>query len=655
MQPSRGPGLIARLSIRGVLVGVMLLVSVAAIGIVAAVGVISINTNIVREAQERVNHDLDTVLSLYEAQFRSLTQQFEGRVGTLGPDDATGQTSRRLNEWRRQLGFTVLNLCDAQGRPVAGTYSDPDARVPVSSDPVLRRALSGELARGTVLLEPDRLRLEGGPALSHLVAVEPNGASPAGGTSAALFMWFARPITDDDGRVIALVYGGRTLNHNYALVDSFRNTVFGTGLHEGKPLGTVTVFLGTVRVATNVLHTDGRRAVGTVVSPDVAQEVLERGRRWQARAWVVDAWYLSGYEPLRDPDGRRVGMVYVGLLEAPYAEIRSRLIAGFMSPVIVVLVLGLVVVALIVRQITRPLNRLRDSAELIAGGDWASGIAPEPTYREITDLADSFRKMQSAVQDRDRQLREQNRALTETNEQLERVNSNYIQTLGFVTHELKSPLAAIQSHIDLLVGGLVGEVSPEANRLLVRIKRNCEELQDMVKNYLDLSRVERGELAADRRPIDLVADVVRPCVDQNGPLFESRGMRLETEVPETLEVKADPELLRIALTNYLSNAAKYGAEGGLTRLEVRRGDGDVSVSVWNEGPGFTDEESARLFQKFSRLRNRNTADKRGSGLGLWLCDLVVGLHGGSVAAESRLGEWARFTFRIPRETSEGST
>jgi two-component system NtrC family sensor kinase len=648
MQPSQGPNLISRLSVRGVLIGVMLLVAAAAIGIVAAVGVISIDNNIVREAQERVNHDLDTTISLYEAQFRNLTQQFEGRVGTLTPDEASPELAPRLSEWRRQLGFTVLNLCDPEGRPIAGAYPDREASVPISEDPVLRRALGGELARGTVLLEPQRLALEGGLALRNLVAVEPDAAS---GTSSALFFWFARPVTDVEGRVVALVYGGRTLNHNYALVDSFRTTLFTAEVHEGegKPLGTVTVFLGTVRVATNVLRPDGRRAVGTEVSSEVAHQVLERGRRWQGRAWVVDAWYLSGYEPLLDPDGRRVGMLYVGLLEAPYAEIRSRLIVGFLSPVIVVLVLGLLVVALIVRQIVRPLDHLRERAERIADGEWEGEVNPERTYREISDLAESFRKMQSAVRERDGRLRDQNRTLAGTNDQLERVNSNYMQTLGFVTHELKSPLAAIQGHIDLLVDGLVCDLPGEATPLPVRIKRNCEELQDMVKNYLDLSRVERGELAADRRAIDLVTDVVRPSLDQNEPLFESRRMRLETDLPETLPLTADPELLRIALTNYLSNAAKYGAEGGLVRLEVCDDDQVVTVKVWNEGSGFTGEESTKLFQKFSRLRNPNTTNKRGSGLGLWLCQMVVGLHGGSVSAESEPGQWARFTFRVPQE------
>ncbi len=637
------------MSIRNALVGVMLLVAAVAVVIVAAVGAFSINRSVVREAQNRVNHDLDTALSLYDQRFRMLAQQVQSRTGSLMAQDAVPETAARLHQWRQQLGLTVLNLCGPDGETIAGTYPDGAGPVPVGEDPVLRRALAGEPARGTVLLTSERLQLEGGAALRKLVAVAPARSEQDTGTTSALFMWLAQPVEDADGRVVALAYGGRALNHNYRLVDSLRDTIFGTERHEGKPLGTVTVFLGPTRVVTNVLRSDGRRAVGTVVSEEVRQAVLQKGRRWQDRAWVVDAWYLSGYEPLRNPDGETLGMLYVGLLEAPYNALRTRLLARFLVPTAAVLIVGLLAVTLIVRQITRPLRDLRDSAEHIAEGDWDHPVPEGRAYTELTDLADSFRQMQSAIRQRDRKLREQNRTLSETNEQLERANRNYMQTVGFVTHELKSPLAAIQGHIDLLVGGLVGEVPEKAKHLLVRVKRNCEELQDMVKNYLDLSRAERGELAAEKREIDLIADVVAPCVDQNQALFESRSMQLQTALPDELPVTADPELLRIALTNYLSNAAKYGREGGNAKLTVKIDDGEVRVRVWNEGQGFTEEDRQRLFQKFSRLRNKQTADKRGSGLGLWLCKEAVELHGGSADARSEPGEWAEFTLHFPAD------
>ena len=124
-------------------------------------------------------------------------------------------------------------------------------------------------------------------------------------------------------------------------------------------------------------------------------------------------------------------------------------------------------------------------------------------------------------------------------------------------------------------------------------------------------------------------------------------MTLTVTSPENLTAFADPELLRIALVNYLTNAAKYGAENKQATLTVVEEQGTISISVWNEGVGFKAEDREKLFAKFSRLKNKNTADKRGSGLGLFLIKSIVEQHAGEVWAESEPGQWAKFCFRLP--------
>ena len=624
----------------------MLVLAVSATVIVGVAGALSINGSVLHEAQERVDHDLDTISALYQESFRALGGQMQGLLRGAAADGST-PTAEQLGQIRQELGFVVLNMCDSNGQPLAGAYPGKEAKVPVSTDAVLRRALAGKSAAGTVLLDADRLKLEGGAALRNGLAVPPAEPGDAGVAGSALFRWFACPLRDASGRVLAVVYGGRALNHDYQLVDTMRNIVLGEELHDGKPLGTVTVFLEGCRVATNVLGPDGSRAVGTRVSEEVRREVLRRGQRWRARAWVVDMWYLSGYEPLRNPDGQILGMLYLGLLEAPYTALRTRLIARFLIPVGIVLILGLAATVVVVHKITFPLRRLREGAERIAAGDWDSAILTGRAYTEIDELAGRFGQMRDAIKHRDQQVRERNRELAVANEQLRETNDNYTKTLRFVTHELRAPLAAIQAMIGAVVAGLTGEVSEKLQHSLVRIKRNCEELQDMVKNYLDLARAERGELCASKRRINFHSQVVVPAVEQSLPLFRSRRIELKVDCPPDLTVVADEELMRIALSNYLSNAAKYGREGGQARLEAARIGEDLRVCLTNEGPGFSTEDGQALFGKFSRLRNENTRGKRGSGLGLYLCKQILGLHDGTVYAESEPGQWARFCFRFP--------
>ena len=219
-----------------------------------------------------------------------------------------------------------------------------------------------------------------------------------------------------------------------------------------------------------------------------------------------------------------------------------------------------------------------------------------------------------------------------------------MDTLGFVTHELKSPLAAMQTLIMVMTEGYAGEVPEQIGTYLVRIRRNCEELQDMVKNYLDISRLGMGELIARKRPVNYFEEVVKPCVEHSQILFQSREITLDVDCPENLMVLADHELLRIALTNYLTNAAKYGTTHTQVRLTVSEEQGTISTTVWNEGVGFRPEEQASLFKKFSRLENKNTHKIRGSGLGLYLTKNIIELHNGKVWAESVPKQWAKFCF-----------
>ncbi len=227
-----------------------------------------------------------------------------------------------------------------------------------------------------------------------------------------------------------------------------------------------------------------------------------------------------------------------------------------------------------------------------------------------------------------------------------------METLGFVTHELKSPLSAMQSMIAVMLDGFVGDLPDKIGTYLLRIRRNCEELQDMVKNYLDISRAGMGELVARKVPVNYYKEIVEPCVEHAQIFFESREVTLTVDCPENVTVQADPDLLRIALANYLSNAAKYGATHTQVRLIVREEQGIISITVWNEGAGFRPEEQASLFTKFSRLKNENTVKKRGSGLGLYLTKHIITLHRGKVWAESVPEQWAKFCFSFPAHAED---
>jgi signal transduction histidine kinase len=137
------------------------------------------------------------------------------------------------------------------------------------------------------------------------------------------------------------------------------------------------------------------------------------------------------------------------------------------------------------------------------------------------------------------------------------------------------------------------------------------------------------------------------AVENTAVFFRSRGIALEVTCPETLPAVADPGLLRIALNNFLTNAAKYGRDGGRARLSVGLEEGQVAFSLWNEGEGFPPAEAERLFEKLYRVRNAHTNAKRGSGIGLFTVRRIAELHAGRAWAESEPGAWAAFHLRVP--------
>ena len=240
-------------------------------------------------------------------------------------------------------------------------------------------------------------------------------------------------------------------------------------------------------------------------------------------------------------------------------------------------------------------------------------------------------------------------------EQLESLQYAYGQMLGFVSHELKSPVASMVTDAQILAQGYLGDLTPEQRAKVESMARKGQYLLSLVREYLDLARVEGGELTlAPRSRVDVMKEVVAEAVDLIRPQADAHGMQLMTCAPSPPlpSVCCDPTLLRIVLVNLLDNAVKYGNEGGDIRLSVEvlpdgKGGEKLHVSVWNSGPGFSQKQRNKLFRRFSRLDDPALKSRRGTGVGLYNTWRIIQLHQGTITADSQHGEWAEFTFEIP--------
>ncbi|NIA16295.1 MAG: cyclic nucleotide-binding domain-containing protein, partial [Nitrospiraceae bacterium] len=234
-------------------------------------------------------------------------------------------------------------------------------------------------------------------------------------------------------------------------------------------------------------------------------------------------------------------------------------------------------------------------------------------------------------------------------EQLTAAMEAYFEMLGFVSHELKSPLGSMVMSADVLLGGYLGELQPKQKDQLNRIVKKAKYLQDLVGEYLNLSRLESGQLEPDFRPdVDFIGIVVESAIDTVMPQIETKEMRFTRDWNGgALAVRCAPDLLQIVMVNLLSNAVKYGNEGGEVRLSIRKEGERLNVSIWNEGPGFPEEERSKLFRKFSRIQTPELLQRKGTGVGLYTTWRIIQSHQGKIEAHSKHGEWAEFTFELP--------
>jgi two-component system NtrC family sensor kinase len=297
-----------------------------------------ITSQVIFEAQERVKEDLNTARYVFTSKIKEIDRAI--RWTAVRHVLKKGLKEKNISPIRNELeglmaeeGLDFLTLVNRNGVVIHRFHNPPVSGDSVLNDAFIKNALEKKAISGTQVLSGDELSKEGWSlaqkAVIQSIPVPREKPARKIEETSGMVLRSAYPILDFNGEVIGVLTGGVLLNRDYEIVDRIKNIVFKDAQYKGKEIGTATIFLGDLRISTNVMDKEGNRAIGTRAMQEVQEQVLGKGLPWIQRAFVVDEWYITAYEPIRDVQDKIIGMLYVGLLESKYALMKERLILLF--------------------------------------------------------------------------------------------------------------------------------------------------------------------------------------------------------------------------------------------------------------------------------------------------------------------------------------
>ncbi|MFY7916075.1 MAG: sensor histidine kinase, partial [Rubrivivax sp.] len=424
--------------------------------------------------------------------------------------------------------------------------------------------------------------------------------------------------------------------------------------------GTATLFLDDVRITTNVRLFQDERAIGTRVSQTVRERVLNEGRVWLDRAFVVNDWYVSAYEPLVDAAGQRIGMLYVGFTEAPFRLVRYAVLGA------IGLIFSLVMVASAwfslrcARAIFEPVARMNRTMQAVEDGNAQARVGTLPAQNELGALAGHLDhlldvidektaalrrwadQLDLKVAERTRELEASNAALRQAQQQL--VKSEKLAAIGQLTasiaHEINNPIAVMQGNLDLIREALGPKAEPVRDELRL-LDQQVERMRLIVTQLLQYARPT--EYAGYVETLDLNRTVDDSLV-LVGHLLSQTRITVKRELAATHRVGINRQELQQVIINLLINAIQAMPEGGELCLQTQDTPQGAELRVLDTGTGLSDQALARLFRPFFTTKND------GNGLGLWISQGLLERYGAHIAAGNRGdGSGAVFTVTLLTE------
>ena len=338
--------------------------------------------------------------------------------------------------------------------------------------------------------------------------------------------------------------------------------------------------------------------------------------------------YYTAGRALRDAAGEPLAYVMASASASALTVFLGDMFSSFVLSAGLMMLISSVLSIVFTNRLTGPLRRIAEAARRFGGGDFSTRV-PVSGDDEVAQLAVTFNTMARNLED------------------IDNSRSNF---MGNIAHELRTPMTSIKGFID---GMLDGTIPPEMqHHYLTLVSQEVGRLARLTQNMLDITKLEAGEYKVNARSYD-VWETVTGVVFGAEQRVEDAGVDIQGLAPTRTMVYADPDLVYQVLYNLFDNALKFTKKDGTITMGVSKSGGYVTVSVRNTGAGISAEALPYVFERFYKEDKSRGLNTRGSGLGLHICKVLVGLSGGEIWVDSKEGEWCQFSFTLPCEDPNG--
>lgn len=613
------------------------------------VGVMLISDRFVAEAQEKVRNDLNSAREIYYNEL-DLTSAVVGLTADrffLRDALMSGDLELAKNELMRikeEEGLDILTVTDQYGYVLIRTsnidrYGDNQGH----NELVHAVLLQEEPIASTMIITGEELQKES-PLLAeqaniHFIDTPLARSRDEVEETSGMMLEVAAPIFDTQDELIGSLYGGILLSRNYEIVDKVKQTVYEDIKYGGQDIGTATIFQDDVRISTNVMNKDGTRAIGTRISEEVYNQVVLQGKPWIGRAYVVNKWYITAYEPIIDVYGRIIGILYVGLLEQKYLDIRRQTITIFLVITLAGSFITLIVAYFLSQKISVPIIKLVSASKEVEQGNLDTRVKIN-TNDELQYLAESFNSMAAALKKRDERLRDFATQKIMESERLALIG----QLAANVAHELNNPLQGIVAFSYLIIEKI--NADDPIRDYVEKIVGQANRSRDIIRGLLDFSRQRKPD-----KSLSNVNTIMKECI----ALFENQALFLNIHIDMELQedlplVVLDPSQIERVFINLIINAAEAMDGEGLLSLKTYYDAGNdwIEVTIADSGTGIEAENLDNIFDPFFTTKEVG----HGTGLGLAISYGIIKSHRGTIGVESEIGKGSTFIIRLPIKATE---